>query len=70
MRVQVSRAARLAAADDIIINDATTTLSDLAQRSRICHRAVVSGGLTGFRIPTHAVQALRCVRYLFIHLSF
>lgn len=37
MRVQVSRTARLAAADDIIINDATTTLNDLAQRSRLCH---------------------------------
>lgn len=37
MQVQASRQARLVVADDIIVNDATTTLNELVQRSRQCH---------------------------------
>lgn len=37
MSVQVSREARLAAADDIVLNDGETTLSQLQARSRALH---------------------------------
>jgi len=37
MSVQASREARLAAADDIVLNDGTTTLAQLEARSRVLH---------------------------------
>lgn len=39
MSVQVSREARLAAADDIVLNDGATTLDELRARSRVLHDA-------------------------------
>ena len=37
MSVQASRKERLALADDVVLNDAQTTLEELAQRARVVH---------------------------------
>ncbi|HEY9280555.1 MAG TPA: dephospho-CoA kinase, partial [Eoetvoesiella sp.] len=38
MSAQASREARLAAADDVVLNDAHTTLDELALRARALHK--------------------------------
>lgn len=44
MAAQASREQRLAAADDVVLNDACTTVAELEQRSRVLHERWLAAG--------------------------